>query len=324
MDDRSAVKMISGLRLFFLVLLLPSLLACADPKKEARAKLADMKISYSPLAFISKAARGEVAAVELVLAAGMDPNVKDNQGITPLIAAAGAGQREVVQLLLDGGADLNAQSPERVITKGKKRPRKKIKYGGTPLMHAVRGGHADVVRLLLEKGADFNATDDKHGLTALHWAVVHNQEAAMRVLLDKGASPGLKDRRGSTALALAAHYAKPEIVDVLLDRTPPEEQDAAKKSLLLTAGAAGRTENVKLLLEKGADVNFRAENGQTALMLAARGGKKDTVKLLLEKGADPDLRDQAGNRALEYAKSDEELMNLLFQAESRKTNPAKK
>jgi ankyrin repeat protein len=309
--------------LLFLMLLLLSLSACADPAKEAQAKLDSMKVPYSGDGFIYKAAMGDATAVQLFLTAGMDPNVKDNEGVTPLIAAAGAGRSEVVKLLLDKGADLTYQNQERVITKGRKRPKKRNKFGGTPLMHAVRGGHTEVAGLLLDKGADLNAIDAKHGLTALHWAVFHNQQGAVQALLDKGASPGLKDKRGLTPMMLGAHYAKPEIVGLLLDRTPPGEQDAARKSLLLVAAAAGRTDNVRLLLDKGADVNARTDNGQTSLMLAAKSAKKDTVKLLLEKGADANVRDQTGNRALEYAKSDDELMNLLFRAESNKPSSSK-
>lgn len=324
MDCRSIIKVKSGpVSLLLLILLLLSLSACSDPAKEARAKLDSMEVPYTADGFIYKAAMGDAAVVQLFLTAGMDPNVKDNQEVTPLIAAAGAGRLEVVKLLLDKGADLNYQNQERITTRGKKRVKKKIKFGGTPLMHAVKGGHTEVMGLLLDKGADLNAVDVKHGLTALHWAAVHNQQAAVQTLLDRGVSPGLKDRRGFTPLAMSAHYAKPEIVGLLLDRTPPGEQDDARKKLLLVAAAAGRTDNVRLLLDKGADINARADTGQTPLMLAAKSGKKDTVKFLLEKGADAEIQDQAGNRALEYAKSDNELMNLLFQAESNKPGPAK-
>jgi ankyrin repeat protein len=61
-------------------------------------------------------------------------------------------------------------------------------------MHAVKGGHTEVVGLLLDKGADLNAMDAKQGLTALHWAVFYNQQAAVwldkhRPGLDSAASP---------------------------------------------------------------------------------------------------------------------------------------
>jgi ankyrin repeat protein len=57
-------------------------------------------------------------------------------------------------------------------------------------------------------------------------------------------------------------------------------------------------------------------------MLAARAGRKDIVKLLLERGADAGVRDQEGKKALDQAKPDDELMNLLFQAESKKPGPS--
>jgi ankyrin repeat protein len=134
-----------------------------------------MKVPYSGEGFIYKAAMGDATAVQLFLTAGMDPDVKDNEGVTPLIAAAGAGRSEVVKLLLDKGADLNYQNQERVITKGRKRPRKKTKFGGTPLMHAVKGGHTEVVGLLLDRH-DLNAMDAKQGLTA-PLGVFYNQQA---------------------------------------------------------------------------------------------------------------------------------------------------
>ncbi|MDD2904076.1 MAG: ankyrin repeat domain-containing protein [Syntrophales bacterium] len=325
MDGRFLIKAMSRhIPPLVLVLLLLSLLACADSREEAKAKLESIKVPYNNDSIIYRAAIGDAAAVRLFLAAGMDPNVRDNQGVTPLIAAARSGKTEVVKLLLEQGADLKAQNPERVIKRGKKRRKKKIRYGGTPLMHAARGGHADTVRLLLAKGADLNTLDAKHGLAALHWAVYHNQLGAVETLLDQGANPGVKDKRGFTPLMLAAHYAKPDIVSLLADRTPPAEQEAAKRSSLLIAAAAGRTDNVELLLAKGADANARGDNSLTPLMLAARAGKKDTVKLLLKRGADANARDRTGNRALEYAKANEELMNLLFQAESSKSAPSNK
>lgn len=58
---------------------------------------------------------------------------------------------------------------------------------------------------------------------------------------------------------------------------------------LMEASANGNTEIVKMLLEKGADVDFFDKRGNTALMEASDNGHTAIVKLLLKKGADVDL-----------------------------------
>ena len=57
------------------------------------------------------------------------------------------------------------------------------------------------------------------------------------------------------------------------------------KTVLMTAAGMGKPEIVKLLLAKGADVNARDRSGKTALIMAHRGRHKETVRLLLEKGS---------------------------------------
>lgn len=285
--------------LALLCLLACSALACGDSPKVAREKLAHMKITYDADSFVQVAGQGDMAPLRLFLAAGMSPDVKDQKGVTPLIAAASNGRLEAARLLAAGGAELNARE---------------ARFGGTALIHAARSGHAEVVRMLMDKGANLELADAKEGRTALLWAVRHSRPEAVRVLMDRGAKLTAQDGQGRTALETAAAFAKPEVVSLLLDRAGPEAKGALATPLVNVAAAAGRTDNLRLLLDKGADINARDRDGQTPLMLAAKASRRETVRFLLERGADADAVDQEGNRALEHAKS-EDIMNLLFHAE---------
>jgi ankyrin repeat protein len=273
--------------------------ACGDSPGEARAKLAHMKLNYNGDTLVQRAGLGDVVAVRLFLTAGMSPEVKDKEGVTPLTAATYAGSAGVVEFLLQHGAEVNFREG---------------KFGGTALIYAARNGHVKLITMLLDKGANPEIGDTQEGRTALLWAVRHNYPAAVKALLGKGANPNVKDKYGRTALATACIYAKPDTLSLLLERAGIKEQDSGDTPLLLVAAAAGRTDNVKFLLDKGADINIRDKNGQTALMWTAKADKQDTVKFLLGRGADADATDNEGNRALEHAKS-EAMMNLLFRAE---------
>ncbi|XP_056402895.1 ankyrin repeat domain-containing protein 63 [Hyla sarda] len=79
-----------------------------------------------------------------------------------------------------------------------------------------------------------------------------------------------------------------------------------------------RSRFVRLLLDKGADVNGRDESGRTALSLACELGHLDAVKLLVQHSADPEIPDRNGNRALMYAASCGHSAELLFLLRSYK------
>ena len=83
----------------------------------------------------SAVASGDLDEVKrLVIDCGLDPNVKDYAGSTPLHYAARGGRPNVVKLLLEHGADPNVQNVD----------------GNTPLHYAISEGHPDIVKLLLE------------------------------------------------------------------------------------------------------------------------------------------------------------------------------
>jgi hypothetical protein len=84
---------------------------------------------------------------------------------------------------------------------------------------------------------------------------------------------------------------------------------------IVAAAFNERSDGVRLLLDRGANVNGRMQRGQTALMIAAYQGRVDTVKLLLSRGADVNAESQ-GNTALEGAKqkSRSDIVEMLVNA----------
>jgi len=85
--------------------------------------------------------KGDIEAVKQHLAAGTDVNEKANDGVTPLHFAT---TKEIAELLIDNGADVNV---------------KHGLSGETPLHYAAYKGHKEIVELLIAKGADLNARD---------------------------------------------------------------------------------------------------------------------------------------------------------------------
>ena len=108
------------------------------------------------------------------------------------------GHKDVVQLLLDRGAD----------------PNKANEDGGTQLHSAASGGHIAVVQLLLDRGADPNKADIWEW-TPLHRAVEYGRKDVVQLLLDRGANPNLENRNGKTSISLARDT---DIVNLLTER----------------------------------------------------------------------------------------------------------
>jgi hypothetical protein len=121
---------------------------------------------------------------------GADPHVKGYRKTIPLHSAAYYENLEVVQKLIEYGADIDARGED----------------GWTPLSWASRGHFfkdVSVVRLLLERGADVNSRADDDGFTPLHRASEHGAVEIVRLLLEHGADVEAVNRDGKTALQVA-------------------------------------------------------------------------------------------------------------------------
>ncbi len=243
----------------------------------------------------------DTQCVTTALAAGADPNQKDDHGWTPLYRAVGDGNKalETVKVLLAAGADPNLKNDR----------------GRTPLYRAVRDGDKalETAEVLLAAGADPNLKDDR-GRTPLHYAVRDGDKAieTAKVLLAAGADPNLKDRNRKTPLRYAAYNGKRalalETVRALL--AAGFDLNSGGRGNILSYAIERyhndtRLETVRVLLAAGADPNQEAPDGQTILSLAIdehQDKALEIVEVLLAAGADPNLGDPAGGWSpLQYA-----------------------
>jgi ankyrin repeat protein len=255
--------------------------------------------SLSSAVLGSASENGQEVIAKLLLATdGVDVDLKNNDGWTPLQLATRNGHEAVVKLLLEKGAELES----------------KDNYGQTPLSYATKNGHEAVVKLLLEKGTELESKDNG-GRTPLSWAVVNGHKAVVR-LLEKGAKLESKDNYGRTPLSYAVVSGHDAVVKLLLEKgTELESKDKGGRTPLSYATQNGHEAVVRLLLEKGAELEFKDKGGRTPLSYATQNGHEAVVKLLLEKGTKLESKDNGGRTPLSWAAQNghEAVVKLLLE-----------
>lgn len=226
--------------------------------------------SYEEFVLATAIREGHAEIAEMLLANGARPYLKDRYEEPILHTAAYAGHKDLVELLIKNGLDVNQKGPH-----------------GEPALHwAVAKGHNDVVEILVAAGSDVNAKSAKQrvdmdtrvkddaDIIAFHLRYLADCERQRQATL---AGSGLQIW-GGTRLAFVA------------GDTP-----------LHSAAQLGRTEIVKLLIAKGADVDATNRWGQTPLHYASLFYHKEIVEKLLEEGADVNAEDENGYNPLGLA-----------------------
>ncbi|MBW3542943.1 MAG: ankyrin repeat domain-containing protein [Planctomycetes bacterium] len=154
------------------------------------------------------------------------------------------------------------------------------------LADAAEKNDAAAVRALLKDGAAVNVPQ-ADGMTALHWAVYHDEIELTELLVNSDADVKAANRYGVPPLSIACMNGNGKIVDLLLEAgADPHTKLPGGETALMTAARTGRLGPVEALLARGADVNAKEHHGQTALMWAAAEGHVQVVEALLEAGAD--------------------------------------
>ena len=193
-----------------------------------------------------------------------DVNRPDDTNTYPVMWASLNGHDKSVELLLERGADVNAQGGE---------------YGNA-LQAACAGGHESITRILLERGADINARSKTHG-DALQCACSKGHEKIAQMLLERGANVNSQGGRYGNALQAACFGGYDRIALMLLERgADVNSQGGEYGNALQAACAKGHDKIVRILLQRGADVNSQGRRYRNALRAAYYGGHHHVVHTL--------------------------------------------
>ena len=215
--------------------------------------------------------KGHVEVVRLLLPGGVDQDAKDAWKLNPIHFATKRDSLEVLEVLLEHGADVNAAGRD----------------GWTLLHDAVLDGErTDVVRLLLAYGAAVD-TKSELGETPLHFAAMWNRKDEAKLLLAHGAEVNARTVGRMTPLHFAS-YSR-DLAEVLLAHgAAVDAENEYGETPLHSAAEYGHRETARLLLTNGAAVDAKDEDGMTALYFAAIGDHVEVVRLLKHFGAEED------------------------------------
>ena len=236
---------------------------------------------------------GNVDAINALLYARDDLHIaNDDRDICLLVAAREGYSKEVLQALINHGADVNATDKTNI-----------SRYKQTVLMNACEKGNEDAINVLLHAGAD-TTISDTDGYTCLHKAVNAGcNKQTLQALINHGADVNATSKLGNTALNIACWKGNVEAIDVLLhagaDTTISDTDGYTCLHKAVNAGCNKQT--LQALINHGADVNATSKLDRTALKIACKKGNVDAIDVLLHAGADTTISDTDGYTCLHKA-----------------------
>jgi ankyrin repeat protein len=223
------------------------------------------------------AKNGDLEQVKKCLEKGVDPDIRTGKYITPIAIATNCGHQDIVELLIEYGADINQGLNEE--------------DGVNPLLAAAINNYSEMEAMYLELGAEIG----------LHYAVLRGDIERVRNFIDREVSLNSKRNRGMTPLHLAAMGGQRELVELLLDNGADIDfYTEASETPLHQAVRSNHQDIVELLIDRGAKTDCIGKIG-TPLNLAIYENNLAMVQLLINKGLDVNFGTRGSSRPVYYS-----------------------
>ena len=198
--------------------------------------------------------KGDETLVHDFIDMGADVEALNDEGHNALFIAAIYDHTNIMRLLLDHGAMADPQEGTS---------------GQTTLSITIENGNYHGVQLLIERGADIERASERYGRPLIIAVHRSNDESIVRLLLERGANPNTETAFGQGGNALHMVVSRKMRISREMD------------------GIALDLEIIRLLVAKGTNLEAKDHDGNTPLLLTVGLGMTDQVRLLLELGADP-------------------------------------
>ena len=232
-----------------------------------------------------------------------DTDAKRNDGTTALLCVCRTGQSESVRFLLEAGAGVNIAKPD----------------GSTSLRTAVHGACSqEALQNIVQLGVNVNAINNNRQ-TALIRACETAQAESVTLLLKNKADPNIFDGRGYTSLHAAVHgnCTHDTLKKMVTHGAHLNKQDNLGRTALFLACKYRQQEMVKILLESAANPRITCTEGKSSLHVAVEGGcSKKIIRALIKHGVNVNATNVHGVTALMTAcvKGNIETINILLSA----------
>ena len=267
------------------------------PERESRVRYyVEIPVAgFTPVMFAARS--GANSALHALIAGKADLDAKTPEGFTPIVIALDNLHFDAAKVLVEGGASANDGGLLAVVE-----ARNRVNYVGEYQTPTGAELSLDVLALMIAKGADlmgrmpqplldrdarFVPPPPKITDVALIRAARSADVGAMRVLVDGGADPSMRDDKRGGITPLVAVLTGPELPSLIEAERRPLEADAIAA--------------VDFLLDRGADPAMGNGAGSTALHIAALRAYPGVIKRMAERGLNVNVPDSEGFTPLDYA-----------------------